>query len=120
LEFGCSNKTGNLLSWSSQGVLLLNSILTVEDGKRLSHKNIGWEIFTDKIIKILSDEFENNVFISWENYTKTKEFLIDKKRSLMLKSAHHSSYNIKGFLGNKHFKLANSYLINKNEEPINW
>ena len=114
-------KTGFLESWAKQGVFLLNSVLTVEQGKPNSHKDSGWEIFTDRVIEKLSNSMDNLVFLLWGRYAQCKESLIDKEKHLILKAAHPSplsAYN--GFFGCKHFSKTNNYLINNNKEPINW
>lgn len=112
---------GDLSSWSKQGVLLLNSILTVESGKPSSHKKMGWENFTDSIIKHISENEENIVFLLWGNFAKSKEDLINKDKHLILKSTHPSPFSAnKGFLGCDHFKTCNEYLEEKNINPIDW
>jgi len=112
---------GNLSSWANQGVLLLNSVLTVEEGKANSHKNIGWEKFTEYAVKKLSEHKSNIVFILWGAYAQKKENLIDSEKHLILKSVHPSplsAYN--GFLGCKHFSKANHYLLSNNKNAIEW
>jgi uracil-DNA glycosylase len=116
-----SKKNGNLLPWVNQGVLLLNSILTVRKGESASHKNKGWELFTDQIIKTLSDSFSPKVFILWGAFAKTKINLIDENKNLILTSVHPSPMSAyQGFFGNQHFIKANNFLIENNIEPINW
>lgn len=114
--------SGFLESWSKQGVLLLNSVLTVESGKPNSHKNIGWEKFTESIINIISKQKPNLVFILWGKYAQKKEEFISKNNQhLILKSAHPSplsAYN--GFFGCKHFSKTNSYLKSNNIKEILW
>lgn len=112
---------GDLSSWSKQGVLLLNSILTVESNKPSSHKKLGWEDFTNNIIKHISDNEKNIVFLLWGNFAKSKEDLINKDKHLILKSTHPSPFSAnKGFLGCDHFKKCNEYLEEKNINPIDW
>ena len=111
---------GNLQHWADQGVLLLNSTLTVEQHKPNSHKDIGWEIFTDKIIQILGNS-SNQVFILWGSYARAKMHLIDGKKNLVLTAPHPSPLSAhKGFFGCKHFSKTNQYLIDNMIEPINW
>ena len=113
-------KNGNLEKWSDQGVLLLNSSLTVELNKPNSHKDIGWEIFTDQIIKKISD-ITGKVFILWGSYAQKKEAIINSKKNLILKSPHPSPLSAyKGFFGCKHFSRANAYLKQQKISAIDW
>lgn len=117
----CIPQKGNLEYWSSQGVLLLNSTLTVRGHQPGSHQNKGWEIFTDKVIEVLSDEKEGLVFLLWGAYAQQKGKNIDPSKHLVLKSAHPSPYSAdRGFFGNKHFSLTNEYLLKKRKTPIDW
>jgi len=112
---------GFLQDWAKQGVLLLNSTLTVESGKANSHKNIGWEKFTESVIQLISKKRNNLVFLLWGNYAHKKEIFIDSNKHLILKSVHPSplsAYN--GFFGNKHFSKTNKYLKENNIGEINW
>ena len=112
---------GYLENWANQGVLLLNSVLTVEENKANSHKNIGWEEFTKSVIKSISLNKKNIVFLLWGNSAHKKEEFIDNNNHLILKAAHPSplsAYN--GFFGCKHFSKTNSYLKKHNIEVINW
>ena len=112
---------GDLSSWTKKGVLLLNSVLTVEKGKANSHKDIGWEKFTEHAIKKLSKKRSNIVFILWGAYAQKKEKLIDSKKHLILKAVHPSplsAYN--GFFGCKHFSKVNNYLKNNGKQEIQW
>ena len=112
---------GNLESWAKQGVLLLNSILTVEPGSAGSHKDIGWEVFTDEIIKVLSIEKVNLVFILWGAFAGRKKELINDEKHLILTSAHPSPLSCyRGFQGNGHFGKTNSFLIENGYQPIVW
>lgn len=112
---------GNLISWANQGVLLLNSGLTVRKNQPNSHKLIGWSVFTDKVIKILSSKRENLVFVLWGNFAIKKECLIDRAKHLVLKSAHPSGLSAhKGFFSSKPFSKINKYLRTKSIEEINW
>ena len=114
-------KNGDLTRWAKQGVLLLNSTLTVEQHRAASHQNFGWEIFTDNVINILSKEKEHLVFILWGSFAIKKSSLIDKTKHLVLTSVHPSPLSAyRGFFGNKHFSQTNSYLSANNMEPINW
>ena len=114
-------KSGNLSKWAKEGVLLLNSILTVKAKTPGSHQKIGWEKFTDAAIKALSDERENIVFILWGKYAQDKESLINSKKHYILKSAHPSPFSAhKGFFGSKPFSKANSYLQSSGISTVNW
>ena len=113
-------KNGNLEKWSDQGVLLLNSSLTVELNKPNSHKDIGWEIFTDQIIKKISD-ISGKVVILWGSYAQKKEALINSEKNLVLKSPHPSPLSAyRGFFGCKHFSKANAYLKQQKITTIDW
>jgi uracil-DNA glycosylase len=112
---------GDLSSWGAQGVLLLNAVLTVQQGKPGSHAGKGWEIFTDAVIKIISDQKENVVFILWGAYAQKKEALIDTKKHFVIKSAHPSPFSAHtGFFGSKPFSKTNEYLASKGLKEINW
>ncbi len=112
---------GDLRGWAKQGILLLNTCLTVREHQANSHKGKGWEEFTDGIIKRISDKKENVVFILWGANARSKKTLIDTKKHLVLESAHPSplsAYN--GFFGSGHFVKTNEYLIQHGKTPINW
>lgn len=112
---------GYLEKWAQEGVLLLNNVLTVEDGKAASHHQKGWEQFTDKIIEILNTKKENLVFILWGSPAQKKAANVDSKKHLVIKSVHPSPLSVyRGFFGSKPFSKANSYLTSKKIEPINW
>jgi uracil-DNA glycosylase len=112
---------GNLVSWANQGVLLLNCVLTVEQNSPASHANQGWENFTNKVIKILSSNKNNLVFILWGAYANKKSELIDSTRHLILSAPHPSPLSAyKGFFGSRHFSKTNSYLVSTNQEAIDW
>lgn len=112
---------GNLTSWAKQGVLLLNTSLTVRAGEANSHRNIGWEIFTDKIISLLNEREEPVIFILWGKNAKDKVKLIDTNRHYILTAAHPSPLSAsRGFFGCNHFEKANDILKNLNKEPIDW
>lgn len=116
-----SPKSGHLLDWAKQGVLLLNSILTVRANEPASHQNIGWEKFTNEAVRKLSIERENIVFILWGKYAQKKEELIDEKKHLVLKSAHPSPLSAhKGFFGSNHFSKSNNYLQSYGISPVKW
>ncbi|MEM8642856.1 MAG: uracil-DNA glycosylase [Cyanobacteria bacterium P01_G01_bin.54] len=112
---------GCLQSWADQGVLLLNSVLTVEQRKAASHKGRGWEEFTDAIIDALNQRREHLVFMLWGSYAQKKGKYIDRKRHLVLTSPHPSPLSAsRGFFGNRHFSRANAYLQEQGIEPISW
>ena len=112
---------GYLAPWARQGVLLLNSVLTVEDGKAGSHRNRGWEGFTDKVIQLLNDGKNGVVFMLWGSYAQEKGKFIDTKRHLVLKAVHPSPLSAyRGFLGCRHFSKANEYLRTNGVAPIDW
>lgn len=111
---------GNLTAWAQQGVLLLNATLTVRAGEPASHQKKGWETFTDNIIKLISDEKENCVFLLWGNFAKSKASLIDLEKHLVLTAAHPSPLAGGAFFGCKHFSRTNEYLKSKNKPTINW
>lgn len=114
-------KSGNLVGWAKQGVLLLNAVLTVRAHQANSHKGKGWEYFTDAVIKKISDKKDNVVFLLWGGNARSKKTLIDKEKHLVLECAHPSplsAYN--GFFGCGHFKKTNEYLISHDKRPIDW
>ena len=112
---------GDLSNWAKQGVLLLNTILTVESSKPSSHSNKGWEIFTDKILHSLSSLKENLVFILWGKKAQEKISLIDESKHKILKSPHPSPYSANnGFFGSQPFSKTNFFLESKNIDKINW
>ena len=112
---------GCLMEWARQGVLLLNSVLTVEESLAASHKGKGWERFTDSIVSHLNDEAESIVFILWGNYAQKKGAMIDRERHLILQSAHPSPLSAsRGFYGNHHFSRSNQYLQAQNKTVIDW
>jgi uracil-DNA glycosylase len=113
--------SGDLTSWAKQGVLLLNATLTVEAHKAGSHQKRGWEEFTDNVIKILSAEKENLVFLLWGAYAQNKAELIDASRHLILKAPHPSPLSAhRGFFGSKHFSKTNLFLKSKGIAEIKW
>ena len=121
-DLGCYiPNNGFLEKWSKQGVLLLNTVLTVEEGKPNSHKGIGWEIFTDKIISILNDKNDPIVFILWGKNAQSKENLITNKSHLIIKSPHPSPLSAsRGFFGSKPFSKTNLFLKSVGKKEIDW
>lgn len=112
---------GCLEKWAKQGVLLLNAALTVEAGKPQSHGQIGWEAFTDQVIRSLNEHPESIVFLLWGSHAQKKANLINTLKHTVLKSPHPSPLSAhRGFLGCKHFSMANNLLIKKGREPIDW
>jgi uracil-DNA glycosylase len=111
---------GDLTAWAQQGVFLLNAMLTVEQSKAASHQQIGWHFFTDAVIKKLSQQRENIVFMLWGNFAKRKKELIDSEKHFILESAHPSPLAGNAFSGNRHFSKANNYLKAHGLEPIDW
>ncbi|MGZ3864042.1 MAG: uracil-DNA glycosylase [Bacteroidia bacterium] len=112
--------SGNLTKWALQGVLLLNATLTVRENAAGSHQNKGWEIFTDTVIKKLSDNKSHLVFLLWGNYAKNKIPLIDSNKHLILTAPHPSPLARGGFFGCKHFSKTNEYLKQHGKRPIDW
>ena len=114
-------KVGNLECWAKEGVLLLNAVLTVEKDKAASHKNIGWEQFTDAIIKKINEKKEPVVFILWGNFARSKKVYITNPNHYIIESTHPSPFSANhGFFGSKPFSKANNYLKSKNIKEINW
>jgi uracil-DNA glycosylase len=112
---------GNLEAWAEQGVLLLNSVLTVEAGLAASHQGKGWERFTDAVIKLVNDLPRPAVFILWGSYAQKKAAFVDRSRHLVLTSAHPSPLSAhNGFFGSKPFSKTNEFLVAQGLEPINW
>lgn len=121
-DLGIDNHhTGYLQAWAEQGVLLLNTVLTVEAGKAGSHQQRGWEIFTDAVIQAVSTQTQPVVFILWGNHAHTKTALIDTTRHCILASAHPSPLSARrGFFGSKPFSRANAFLQANGRTPVNW
>lgn len=112
---------GCLMHWAEQGVLLLNSVLTVEQGKAAAHQGKGWEQFTDRVVRELAGQREGLVFMLWGSYAIKKGQFIDRKRHLVLTAPHPSPLSAhRGFLGCKHFSQANAFLQTRGEKPIDW
>lgn len=121
-ELGCYiPNNGYLVKWAKQGVLLLNSVLTVQKDMPASHRGKGWEIFTDRIIEEIDKKDEPVVFMLWGNFAKSKESLLKNPNHLVLQSAHPSPFSARnGFFGNNHFVKANEFLVKNGLEPIDW
>lgn len=114
-------KSGHLSSWAAQGVLLLNSVLTVEKANAASHQGKGWETFTDKIVELVNSETNGCVFLLWGAYAQKKGAVIDTTKHLVLKAPHPSPLSAhRGFLGCQHFSQCNTYLESKGEPAIDW
>jgi uracil-DNA glycosylase len=113
--------SGSLVRWADQGVLLLNATLTVRASQPGSHQNKGWEQFTDAVVRVLSDQRENLVFLLWGSYAQKKGSIIDRSKHLVQESPHPSPFSVhRGFFGNKHFSKTNDYLKSKGSKPIDW
>ena len=121
-EFGYPiPKTGYLMKWAEQGVLLLNTVLTVRSGEANSHQNKGWETFTDEIIRQLNARRDGIVFLLWGNNAKKKKELITNPQHYILETVHPSPLSAsRGFMGCGHFKKANEFLISNLKSPIDW
>ena len=121
-DLGCYiPNNGYLKKWADQGVLLLNTSLTVRAGEANSHKSIGWEIFTDRIISLVNEKEDPVVFLLWGNNAIKKKNLITNKKHLILTSAHPSPLSAsRGFFGSKPFSKINNFLISVNKKPIDW
>jgi len=113
-------QNGDLLPWAKQGVLLLNATFTVRANQAGSHQKKGWEQFSDAIIKSVSDNKENIVFMLWGNYAKQKAIRVDRTKHLVLEATHPSPLARSGFSGCAHFSKANEYLLKNNIQPIDW
>ncbi|TCL65126.1 uracil-DNA glycosylase [Rhizobium sp. BK251] len=112
---------GFLESWARQGVLLLNSVLTVEEARAASHQGKGWERFTDAVIRVVNDECDSVVFMLWGSYAQRKAAFVDTSRHLVLKTVHPSPLSAhNGFFGCRHFSKANEFLKSRGREPIDW
>ncbi|HHD6510012.1 TPA: uracil-DNA glycosylase [Staphylococcus aureus] len=120
-DIGCVRQTPHLQDWAREGVLLLNTVLTVRQGEANSHRDIGWETFTDEIIKAVSDYKEHVVFILWGKPAQQKIKLIDTSKHCIIKSVHPSPLSAyRGFFGSKPYSKANAYLESVGKSPINW
>ena len=121
-DLGCYiPNNGCLIKWAKEGVLLLNSVLTVEKDKPGSHRGKGWEIFTDTVIKALNEKQEPVVFLLWGSYAKEKAMYITNPKHLVLKTSHPSPFSARsGFEGCSHFSKTNNFLISNGIKPIDW
>jgi uracil-DNA glycosylase len=120
-DLGIKKTSNELEMWAKQGVLLLNATLTVRAHEANSHKDLGWEQFTDFIIKEISDKKENVVFVLWGAFAQKKAGLIDASKHFVIQSAHPSPFSVhKGFFGSRPFSKINQFLEEKGKEPINW
>ena len=120
-DLGITRTASDLTDWAKQGVLLLNSIMTVEQDKPLSHKNKGWETFTDAIIKLLNERDEPVIFLLWGSYARSKKEFITNKRHYIIESVHPSPLSAnRGFFGSKPFSKINKILIDNKQEKIEW
>jgi len=114
-------KTGNLTKWATQGVLLLNAVLTVRANEPASHAKIGWMEFTNAVISKISEEKEGIVFLLWGKFAQEKQSLIDETKHYVLKAAHPSPFSAdKGFFGCRHFSKTNNLLTKDSKDPIDW
>ncbi len=112
---------GDLSEWAAQGVLLLNTCLTVQANKPMSHRDLGWQVFTDAVIRKISDQKDKVVFMLWGNFAAGKKVLIDSQKHLVLTAPHPSPLSAnRGFFGCGHFSKANIWLAQQGLEPINW
>ena len=120
-DLGIKNTKGDLTPWAKEGVLLLNSILSVEKDKPLSHKDLGWQLLTDHIIKLINLKEEPVVFILWGSYARSKKEFITNKKHLIIESAHPSPFSARnGFFGSRPFSKTNNFLAKNNMTTIDW
>jgi uracil-DNA glycosylase len=112
--------SGDVSRWANQGVLLLNSVLTVESHRPASHTGIGWEVFTNAVIKALGEHHSHIVYLLWGNYAQVKGQDIDREQNLVLSSSHPSPFSARHFFGHHHFSQCNAYLKEHHNLPINW
>lgn len=120
-DLGIENENGNLQSWAEQGVLLLNSVLTVQSGNANSHQGKGWEQFTDKVISVVNELDRPIVFVLWGAYAQKKGAVIDENKHLVVRSVHPSPLSAyRGFLGSKPFSKINDFLKENGQSEINW
>ncbi|MCD2138249.1 uracil-DNA glycosylase [Salinicoccus halitifaciens] len=120
-DLGIRRTGGSLKDWAAQGVLLLNTVLTVDAHEANSHRGLGWEKFTDSVIKMVSEELENVVFILWGKPAQKKEALIDGSKHMIIKSVHPSPLSAyRGFFGSKPFSRTNEYLEENGRAPVDW
>lgn len=120
-DLGISKTTNELDSWAEQGVLMLNATLTVRAHQPNSHKDLGWDKFTDFIIQQVSEKKENVVFVLWGAFAQKKLNLIDEKKHFVIQSAHPSPFSVhRGFFGSRPFSKINDFLVSKGKPPIRW
>ena len=120
-DLGISKTTNELDSWAAQGVLMLNATLTVRAHQPNSHKDLGWDKFTDFIIQQVSEKKENVVFVLWGAFAQKKLNLIDEKKHFVIQSAHPSPFSVhRGFFGSRPFSKINDFLVSKGKSPICW
>ncbi len=120
-DIGVKRTKSDLTDWAKEGVLLLNSIMTVVEDRPLSHKDKGWEIFTDSIIKHLNDREKPVIFVLWGSFARSKKYLITNKRHYIIEAVHPSPLSAyRGFFGSKPFSKINNILEQNHEEPIHW
>lgn len=113
--------SGSLVSWANQGVLLLNSVLSVEEGRPASHQGKGWELFTDAVIRCIDKDLTNKVFLLWGSYAQKKASFVDRKKHFVLTAVHPSPLSAyRGFFGSRPFSKINEYLVKTNQSPIDW
>ena len=115
-----TSRSSDLTSWANQGVLLLNTALTVEQNSPVSHSKIGWQIFTAGVIRVINAKFDHCVFMLWGNHAKNLASLIDPKRHMILEAAHPSPLARGAFFGSRHFSQCNAYLLAHGKAKINW
>ncbi len=120
-DLGIRNSSGDLTAWAKQGVLLLNSVLTVERARAASHQGKGWESFTDRVIEVINHSRQHVVFMLWGSYAQKKAAQVETRKHLVLKAPHPSPLSAhRGFLGCRHFSQCNEYLKQQQIQPINW
>jgi len=120
-DLGIENRHGHLQHWADQGVLLLNSVLTVEAGKANAHQGKGWELFTDKVIEVLNQQTRPLVFVLWGAYAQKKGAIIDDSRHLVIRAPHPSPLSAhRGFFGSKPFSAINRFLVQQQQSEIDW
>lgn len=113
--------SGDLTKWAKQGVFLLNNVLTVEQARANSHKDLGWEQFTDAVIRAINEHLDHVVYMLWGSFAQKKCSIVDVNKNLVLRSVHPSPLSAyRGFFGCNHFRLANDYLQSHNKAPIDW
>jgi uracil-DNA glycosylase len=120
-DLGIQRTQTDLSDWAEQGVLLLNSVLTVQSGLAASHGKKGWEVFTDAVIRTISEKNSGVVFILWGNYAASKKVLINTEKHCIISSPHPSPFSAySGFFGSRPFSKTNTYLVSQGKSPIDW